>query len=97
MGRVSIDSGKSTRLQMMSCIKVCTDFKILEVKVPIIFSGTQGFPLRRDGRYCTIYKVPNCCWCSWLGSLSANSKQSTIILSTMPLIPKGSTIPLYFL
>ena len=28
-----------------------TDFKMLEVKVPIIFSGTKGFPLRRDGRY----------------------------------------------
>ncbi len=28
-----------------------TDFKILEVKVPVIFSGTEGFPLRRDGRY----------------------------------------------
>jgi len=30
--------------------KVCIDFKMLEVKVPIIFSGTQGFPLCRDGR-----------------------------------------------
>ena len=30
---------------------MCTDFKMLEVKVPIIFSSTQGFPLRRDGRY----------------------------------------------
>jgi hypothetical protein len=32
-------------------IKVCTDFKILEVKVPIVFFGTQGFSARRDGRY----------------------------------------------
>lgn len=30
---------------------VCIDFKMLEVKVPIIFSGTQGFPARRDRRY----------------------------------------------
>jgi hypothetical protein len=30
---------------------VCTNFKILKVKVPIIFSGTQGFPARRDRRY----------------------------------------------
>ena len=30
---------------------MCADFKILEIKVPIIFSGTQGFPLHRDGRY----------------------------------------------
>jgi hypothetical protein len=30
---------------------VYTDFKILEVKVPVIFSGTKGFPPRRDGRY----------------------------------------------
>jgi hypothetical protein len=30
---------------------VCMDFKMLKVKVPIIFSGTQGFPARRDGRY----------------------------------------------
>jgi len=29
---------------------VCTDFKMLKVKVPIIFSGTWGFPLHRDGR-----------------------------------------------
>ena len=29
---------------------VYTDFKMLEVKVPISFSGTQGFPARRDRR-----------------------------------------------
>jgi hypothetical protein len=29
---------------------VYIDFKMLKVKVPIIFSGTQGFPARRDGR-----------------------------------------------
>jgi hypothetical protein len=38
---------------------VCTDFKILEVKVPIIFSGMQGFPLRRDGRYKTTNTKPS--------------------------------------
>jgi hypothetical protein len=32
-------------------IKVRTDFKMLEVKVPIIFFRHVGFPLRRDGRY----------------------------------------------
>lgn len=32
-------------------IEVCIDFKIFKVKVPIIFSGTQGFPARRDRRY----------------------------------------------
>jgi hypothetical protein len=30
-------------------IKVCTDFKMLKVKVPIIFFGTQGFSAHRDG------------------------------------------------
>jgi hypothetical protein len=30
---------------------VWTDFKILEVKVPVIFSGTEGFPAHRDRRY----------------------------------------------
>jgi hypothetical protein len=32
-------------------IKVCIYFKIFKVKVPINFSGTQGFPARRDKRY----------------------------------------------
>jgi hypothetical protein len=30
------------------------DFEIPEVKVPVIFSGTQGFPVRRGGRYITL-------------------------------------------
>jgi hypothetical protein len=30
--------------------RVCKDFLVLKVKVPIIFSGTEGFPARRDGR-----------------------------------------------
>jgi hypothetical protein len=30
---------------------VCTDFKMLQVKVPIIFFGTPVFSARRDGRY----------------------------------------------
>jgi hypothetical protein len=31
-------------------IKVYINFRILKVKVPIIFFGTQGFSARRDGR-----------------------------------------------
>jgi len=30
---------------------VCTEFDMFDVKVPIIFSGTQGFPARTDARY----------------------------------------------
>jgi hypothetical protein len=30
---------------------VCTDFKMLQVKVPITFFGTPVFSARRDGRY----------------------------------------------
>jgi hypothetical protein len=37
-------------LKIIKDIEVCIDFKILKVKVPINFSGTQGFPARRDGR-----------------------------------------------
>jgi hypothetical protein len=33
---------------------VRTDFKMLEVEVPIIFSGMLGFPLRMDGRYSSL-------------------------------------------
>jgi len=29
---------------------VCIDFKMLEVKAPVVFSGTWGFPPRRDER-----------------------------------------------
>ena len=32
-------------------IDVCTEFKMLKVKVPVIFLGTEGFSPRRDGRY----------------------------------------------
>jgi len=32
-------------------IKMFIDFKILKVKVPIIFSGTHGFLARRDVSY----------------------------------------------
>jgi hypothetical protein len=32
-------------------INLCIDFKVLKVKVLIIFFGTVGFSLRRDGRY----------------------------------------------
>ena len=31
-------------------IDVCTESELLKVKVPIIFLGTVGFSLRRDGR-----------------------------------------------
>ena len=35
----------------MGDIDVCTEFDMFEVKVPIIFLGTVGFSLRREGRY----------------------------------------------
>jgi hypothetical protein len=31
-------------------VDVCTEFEMLKVKVPIIFLGTVGFSLPRDGR-----------------------------------------------
>ena len=34
----------------MRDIDPCTDFEMLKVEVPIIFLGTVGFSLRRDGR-----------------------------------------------
>jgi hypothetical protein len=39
-------------LKFIGDIEVCTDSKILQIKVPnvIIFVGTEGFPARRDGR-----------------------------------------------
>ena len=37
----------------MGDVGVRTDFEMLKVKVPIIFLGTVGFSLRRDGRYPT--------------------------------------------
>jgi hypothetical protein len=33
---------------------MCRDFKIFKVKVPMIFSGTQGFPARRVFRHAGI-------------------------------------------
>ena len=32
-------------------IDVCTEFDIFQVEVHIIFLGTVGFSLRREGRY----------------------------------------------
>lgn len=32
-------------------IGVCTEFKMLKVKVPVIFLGTVDFSLPREGRY----------------------------------------------
>jgi len=29
---------------------VCVEFKLLKIKVPLIFSGMVGFPRPRDGR-----------------------------------------------
>jgi len=40
---------------------MCRVFDMSKVKVPIIFSGTEGFPPRRDGRYsscCTQMRRP---------------------------------------
>jgi hypothetical protein len=31
-------------------VDVCIEFELLEVKVPIIFLGTVGFSLHREGR-----------------------------------------------
>ena len=36
---------------------MCTDFKMLKVKVPIVYSGAKGFPLRRDRRSKAITEV----------------------------------------
>jgi len=52
-------------------IYVCTDFEMLEVEVPTIFFGTQGFSARRNGRYANtriiegvggIPPAVSCCW-----------------------------------
>jgi len=32
-------------------IAMCGFFDLFKVNVPVRFSGTQGFPARRDGRY----------------------------------------------
>jgi hypothetical protein len=36
--------------KIIICVDVCIEFKLLKVKVPIIFLGTVGFSLRRDRR-----------------------------------------------
>jgi hypothetical protein len=36
--------------KIMGDVDICTDFKMFKVKVPIIFLGTVGFSLRREGR-----------------------------------------------
>jgi hypothetical protein len=41
---------KHSVLKIIRDIKVCTDFKMLQVKVPIIFFGTLVFSARRDRR-----------------------------------------------
>ena len=36
-------------------VDVCIEFKLLEAKVPLLFSGTVGFPPHMEGRYiCTV-------------------------------------------
>jgi hypothetical protein len=42
----------------MEDINACTDFEMLEVKVPMIFLGTVGFSLRMGGRYCGVPSLP---------------------------------------
>ena len=46
-------------------LNVCAELLLLKVKVPLIFSGTGGFPARVEGRYivlfsllCSFYMVP---------------------------------------
>jgi len=36
---------------------MCRVFDMSKVKVPVIFSGTEGFPPRRDGRYLILIKM----------------------------------------
>jgi hypothetical protein len=38
---------------------VYTEFEVLKVKVLIIFLGTVGFSLRREGRYTYLYNYSN--------------------------------------
>jgi hypothetical protein len=38
-------------------IDMCKDFDMFKVKVPVISSGMEGFPLRRDGRYETFFNL----------------------------------------
>ena len=35
----------------MRDVDICADFEMFKVKVPIVFLGTVGFSLRREGRY----------------------------------------------
>jgi hypothetical protein len=52
-------------------IDMCTTFKLLKVKVPKNFLGTEGFSPRRDGRYLWFKKVvyafgvSDLVWCHW--------------------------------
>jgi hypothetical protein len=45
----------------MGDISMYTDFKMLKVKVLIIFFGTQGFSARRDRRYTKPTMAKSCC------------------------------------
>jgi len=37
---------------------MCRVFDMFKVEVPVVFSGTEGFPPRRDGRYSTVHRTP---------------------------------------
>jgi hypothetical protein len=37
--------------KIIRIINVCRGSELLKVKVPVVFLGTVGFSLRRDGRY----------------------------------------------
>ena len=37
--------------KILGCIDMGRVFDVSKVKVPLIFSGTEGFPARRDARY----------------------------------------------
>jgi hypothetical protein len=53
-GRGSECSGVATEhglYKNIGDVDVCTEFEMLKVEVPIIFLGTVGFSLLRDGRY----------------------------------------------
>jgi hypothetical protein len=41
---------KHCSCKIIGDIDACTDFEMLKVKVLIIFLGTAGFSLRREGR-----------------------------------------------
>ena len=66
---------------------VYTEFVLLEVKVPIVFLGTVGFSLRRDGRYhSTIIGTPQ-------QNPANRPPQESILLFFIHFIPIASQDP----